>query len=100
MSAGPADPPDPMIGKTLGDCLLERRIGRGGMGTVYLATRRADRQPVAIKVLSPFMATDPGILARFIREVRAASRVRNPNVIRVMGSSEEGGVHFSVMDFV
>ena len=91
---------DPLLGKIFGGCLLERKIGRGGMGTVYLASRQADRQAVAIKILAPFMAEDKAVLARFTREVRAASRVRNPNVIRVLGSSEESGVHYSVMEFV
>lgn len=94
------EPQDPMVGNVLGGCVLERRIGRGGMGSVYLARRQADRQPVAVKVLAPFMAEDQAILARFTREIRAASRVRNPNVIRVLGSAEENGVHFSVMEYI
>lgn len=92
--------PDPMLGKVLGGCVLEARIGRGGMGTVYRATREVDRQAVAIKILAPFLAADDAVVTRFTREVRAASRVRNPNVIRVMGCAEEGGIHFSIMEFV
>jgi len=94
------DKHDPLVGKVLGGCLLEKRIGRGGMGTVYLASREIDRQPVAIKILAPFLAADADVVTRFAREVRAASRVRNPNVIRVLGSSEQEGVHFSVMEYI
>lgn len=98
-NSGP-DAVDPLVGKVLGGCVLEKRIGRGGMGSVYLATRQADRQSVAIKVLAPFMAEDAAGLARFTREVRAASRVRNPNVIRILGSSEENGIHYSLMEYI
>lgn len=94
------DAQDPLVGKVLGGCLLEERIGRGGMGSVYRARRQTDRQTVAVKVLAPFMADDAAVVARFAREVRAASRVRNPNVIRVLGSSEQEGVYFSVMEYV
>lgn len=91
---------DPLVGKIIGGCLLKKRIGRGGMGSVYLASREADHQSVAVKILAPFMAEYPAIVTRFTREVRAASRVRNPNVIRVLGSSEEDGIHFSVMEYI
>ncbi len=91
---------DPLIGKVLGGCVLEQRIGRGGMGTVYRATREVDGQTVAVKILAPFMASDEAMVTRFTREVRAASRVRNPNVIRVLGSSEQDGLHFTVMEHV
>jgi hypothetical protein len=91
---------DPMIGKVLGGCTLEERIGRGGMGIVYRATREVDREAVAVKILAPFMASDDAIVTRFTREVRAASRVRHPNVIRILGSSEQDGVHFTVMEYV
>lgn len=91
---------DPLVGKVLGDCVLEERIGRGGMGTVYRARRKADRRLVAIKVLSPFMAAEDAVVARFTREARAASRIRHPNVVRVLGTAMEDGVHFTVMDYV
>jgi hypothetical protein len=94
------DARDPLIGRVLGGCTLEERIGRGGMGTVYRAIREVDRQTVAVKVLAPFMASDEAIVTRFTREVRAASRVRNPNVIRILGYSEQAGIHFTVMEYV
>lgn len=93
-------PRDPLIGKSVGGCTLEERIGRGGMGTVYRATRDADGETVAVKILAAFMATEDAIVIRFNREVRAASRVRNPNVIRILGSSEQDGIHFTILEYV
>jgi hypothetical protein len=97
---GEAKPTDPLIGRILGECILKERIGRGGMGTVYRAIRDVDRQTVAVKILAPFMASDQAIVTRFGREAQAASRVRNPNVIRILGSSEQDGTHFTIMEYV
>jgi len=87
--------------------LLEKRLGRGAMGQVYLArdqnlvTRR-----VAIKTIRPDILSDEGLqegeaIARFEREARAAASVRHPNVVDVtdFGKSSEG-VFFLVMEFV
>src|SRR5438874_5256383 len=81
-----------------GRYLLEKRLGRGAMGQVYvardqnLATRR-----VAIKTVRPDLLTDDGIaegeaIARFEREARAAATVNHPNVVAVLdfGKSPEG----------
>src|SRR6185295_18062495 len=55
---------------------------------------------VAIKILSPFMAADEAIVARFTREARAAFRIRHPNAVRVLGTALEDGIHFTIMEFV
>jgi eukaryotic-like serine/threonine-protein kinase len=61
---------------------LERELGRGGMGVVYLAREvRLDR-PVAIKLLPPSKASDPKLRERFLREARTAAKLSHPNVIR------------------
>lgn len=92
--------PDPLIGKSLGGCVLKDRIGRGGMGTVYHAVRQSDKRAVAVKILSPFMSQDAAVVERFTREARASSRVLHPNVIRMYGAAQEDGLHFTLMDFV
>lgn len=91
---------DPMVGRTLGGCRIEERVGRGGMGVVYRARRLADDRAVAIKVLSPFLTAEEAVVARFERETRAASRVNHPNIVRMLGAADEGGVYYSVMEFV
>src|SRR6266542_1899689 len=62
---------------------LERELGRGGMGVVYLAREvRLDR-PVAIKLLPPSKASDPHLRERFLREARTAAKLSHPNVIPI-----------------
>jgi serine/threonine protein kinase len=78
---------------------IERRIGSGGMGTVYLAQQLALRMPVAIKVLHRDFSDDRTWQQRFVREAQVAARVVHPNVARVLdlGRTADGLV-FSVMD--
>jgi serine/threonine protein kinase len=78
---------------------IERRIGSGGMGTVYLAQQLSLRMPVAVKVLSHECSQDFTYNYRFIREARVAARVVHPNVARVLdlGRTPDGRA-FSVME--
>jgi eukaryotic-like serine/threonine-protein kinase len=79
---------------------VEREIGRGGMGVVYLARDlRLDRM-VAIKTLPLHLANDPSIRERFLREARTAARLSHPNIVPVYRSDEVGGQVFFVMGFV
>jgi serine/threonine protein kinase len=80
---------------------LERRIGSGGMGTVYLAQQLALRIPVAIKVLHRERSEDFTSNFRLLREARVAARVAHPNVTRVLdlGRTPDGLV-FSVMEYL
>ncbi|MCI0656216.1 MAG: serine/threonine protein kinase, partial [Acidobacteria bacterium] len=91
---------DPMVGRTLGGCQLEERVGRGGTGVVYKARRIADDRAVAIKVISPFLTAEDSVLVRFKRETGAASRIHHPNIVRVLGAADEDGIHYSIMEFV
>ena len=61
---------------------LDVKLGEGGMGQVWAATHVVTRQPVALKLLLPVLGTDgPRVVKRFMREARAASAVRHPNVV-------------------
>jgi serine/threonine-protein kinase len=62
---------------------LERLLGEGGMGTVWAATHQVTRKPIALKTLKAERATDPSLRRRFLREARAASVVRHPNIVEV-----------------
>src|SRR5216117_221562 len=79
---------------------LERELGRGGMGVVYLAREvRLDR-PVAIKLLPPSKASDPHLRERFLREARLAAKLSHPNIIPIHAVEETGGFVYYVMAFV
>ncbi len=79
---------------------LERELGRGGMGVVYLAREvRLDR-PVAIKLLPPSKATDPRLRERFLREARTAAKLSHPNVIPIFAVEEIGEFVFFAMAYI
>jgi serine/threonine-protein kinase len=79
---------------------LERELGRGGMGVVYLAREvRLDRQ-VAIKLLPPELATQSQLRDRFIREARTAARLSHPYIVPIHSVDEVGGFVFYVMAYV
>jgi len=85
----------------LGRYRIERELGRGGMGAVYLAQDSKLGERVALKVISSAMAGDPAQAAmRFHREVQAARRVTHPNVIRIHDLGEEGPLLFLSMEYV
>jgi eukaryotic-like serine/threonine-protein kinase len=79
---------------------LERELGRGGMGVVYLAREvRLDRL-VAIKLLPPELAAVPALRARFLREARTAARLSHPYIVPIHTVDEIGGFVFFVMAYV
>ena len=73
----------------LGSYRLVQRLGEGGMGVVHLALDRHGKA-VAIKVLRPHVAHDPGARARLSREVETLSRIRSPRVAPVIDADIEG----------
>ena len=79
---------------------LERELGRGGMGIVYLAREvRLDRL-VAIKLLPPEYAAHEKLRARFMREARTAARLSHPYIVPIHSVDEIGGFVFYVMSYV
>ncbi len=90
-------------GDVIGRCRTVRELGRGGMGTVYLAEHQTLQIEVALKVLSPTLSMEnPALAERFIREAQLAARIRHPNVIAVMDAAhdETTGLYFIVMEYV
>lgn len=79
---------------------IERVIGRGGMGVVYLATHLALERPVALKVIDPSLAHDPGFRARFQREARLAAAIDHPNVVPVHHAGEDAGLLYLSMRYI
>jgi serine/threonine protein kinase len=79
---------------------IERELGRGGMGAVYLARDlRLDRS-VALKVLPPEFAANSALRERFLRETRTAASFSHPNIVPVHSVEEHDGVLAFAMGFV
>src|SRR5918912_3059350 len=80
---------------------IEREIGRGGMGTVYLATHLGLERPVAVKVLKPEFAADPEVAERFMREARTMARLRHSGAAMIFDAGRlPDGRPFIVMEHV
>lgn len=80
---------------------LVRRLGAGGMGTVWLAQSDKLKTEVVVKFLSESLTTDPDACARFSREVVATARVRSPHVVQLLDHGiTESGVPFIVMELL
>lgn len=94
-----------MIGETLDEKYkIEKELGRGGMGTVYLATHLGTDRPVAVKIISPEFMRRAEFVERFRREARAAGRLRHPNVVDVtdfgFARTKQGDVAYLVMEYL
>jgi|HubBroStandDraft_2_1064218.scaffolds.fasta_scaffold00807_2 predicted Ser/Thr protein kinase len=79
---------------------LDREIGRGGMGIVYLARDRRLKRPVAIKVLPPELSFRSDIRSRFLREAETAAQLSHPNIVPIFTVDEREGLVFFVMAYV
>ena len=79
---------------------LERELGRGGMGVVYLARDVALDRSVAIKLLPPILAAQPTFRERFLREARTAARLAHPHIVPIHTVVEKDGFVYFVMAYV
>jgi serine/threonine protein kinase len=83
---------------------IDKQLGAGGMGNVYLATHLGTTRVVAVKVIAPRWAEEPQFLARFQREAQACGRLRHPNIVNVtdFGIAKAGGgdMPYLVMEYL
>jgi serine/threonine-protein kinase len=91
-----------VLGRPLGGSFVAlKRIGQGGMGTVYEGRQIQFDRIVAIKILSEAHTADPQIMARFEREARSIARVVHPNVVQLIDSGvEDSNIAYIVMEYV
>jgi ABC-type transport system substrate-binding protein len=87
-------------GSRIGDYLVARELGHGGMGTVFLARDEALDRLVAVKVVTPAVAYDERFRERFLRESRLAARLEHPSIVPVYYTGEDGGRLYLAMRYV
>jgi serine/threonine protein kinase len=86
--------------QTVGNYELVEKIAEGGMGTVYKGRQRETGEIVAIKVVSPHMASNPVLLKRFEQEYNAARQLDHPNIVKALAFGTNGSTPYLVMEFV
>ncbi len=84
----------------IGRYSLERELGRGGMGIVFLARDVALDRPVAIKLLPPAMAAQAGLRERFVREAQTAAKLSQPNIVPIHAVEQAGDLVWFAMAYV
>lgn len=87
-------------GVTVGGFRIERQIGEGGMGRVFLARQLSMDRSVALKILPTAMAADPAVAERFISEVRLSAKLDHPNLVTAYEAGQDEGVLFFAMAYV
>jgi YVTN family beta-propeller protein len=93
-------PADSRLGTRLAGYRIQALLGRGGMAVVYLAEQIGPRRPVALKLLSPHVATSEAFRERFLRESELAATIDHPNVLPVYDAGETDGVLWIAMRYV
>jgi len=84
----------------LGDFKLSRKLGQGGMGTVYLARQANLDRSVAIKTLSKQLAKNPSAVQRFLREARSMAKLQHPNIVQVYAADSQSGFHYVALEYI
>jgi eukaryotic-like serine/threonine-protein kinase len=84
----------------LGDFKLVRKLGQGGMGTVYLARQVSLDRPVALKTLSRELAKNESSVTRFLREARSMAKLQHPNIVQVYAADSQAGFNYAALEFI
>jgi eukaryotic-like serine/threonine-protein kinase len=98
--AGYSEPIRDLTGVTLGDFRIEKLLGSGGMGEVYMATQLSLSRPVALKVLRPNLAANPTYLGRLKTEATAVAKLNHPNIVHVYTFGGVDQISFIAMEYV
>ncbi len=98
-SAPTADHPDLDAFPVIPGFRIERELGKGGMGTVYMAHDEANDEPVALKTIIPAVVGSPGMVARFLREASILRQLDHPNIIRFRSIGHADNRLYFAMDY-
>jgi len=88
------------VGDRVLSYIIERELGEGGMGAVYLGRHTVLNQTVAIKALSPLLARDQALRERFIQEANIQAGLRHPGLVQVLTAEMEGEQPSLVMEYI
>ncbi|MBZ0136982.1 MAG: SUMF1/EgtB/PvdO family nonheme iron enzyme [Planctomycetes bacterium] len=92
---------DPLLNKgELGPYRIERKLGQGAMGGVYLGMHRVLEVHHAIKVVHPKLLGDGTLVERFLREARNTAKMKHMNIVQVVGADQVEGMYYLAMEFV
>jgi len=89
-----------VVGTKLGKYDIQAEIGRGGMGAVYKGYDAMLDRPVAVKVLAPHLVWETEFVQRFLREARAAARLKHPNIVTIHDVGQDGDRYYFVMEYL
>jgi serine/threonine-protein kinase len=87
-------------GQVLGEFRILHRLGRGGMGQVYLAEQTSLKRKVALKLLHPELASNQQSLLRFKAEAENVARATHANIVQIYTINQDKGIHFLALEYV
>ncbi len=87
-------------GESVNGYVIDRMIGRGGMGEVYLAVQQSLGRKVALKILAERFSKDPAFVERFSREAAALANLSHPNIVSIIDKGVWKGRYFFIMEYV
>ncbi|WP_404310008.1 protein kinase domain-containing protein [Neorhodopirellula lusitana] len=100
VQADPDDEDSPPLPENIGGYQVGKRLGRGGMGEVFLAEHRSMGRTVALKILPMRWINRSRSVDRFYDEIRAASKLMHPNIVTAFDAGEAAGIHYLAMEYV
>ncbi len=90
-----------LVGVEIGGCRIERQLGRGAMGAVYLGHHRSLDLMVAVKILSPdYLEMEEENVERFLREARTCAKLQHPHIVSALNVGQEHGYYYMVMHYI
>ncbi len=87
------------IQRQVGKYVIERELGRGGFGSVYLARSSPNGRPLALKVMLSHIAVDSVARSKFLREINSIRELRHPRIVEIVDAGEKQGLFYFVMEF-
>jgi len=91
---------DALIGRVIDGCKIEKKIGQGGMGVVYLAIHESLNQEFVLKILNPALTGAEDTVDRFFREAQACAQLNHPSIVAIQNVGQDNGVYYIRMEFI